>query len=106
MNKDEFIKKVSQLSYPTSSYSSDKWSEEKGFSECKEMVTNLALELDIDGLSPRTFALFRDAMNDMTNCYEQLFALQRELQDKNMQVLELQREISNLYKQKGKKETV
>lgn len=90
MNKDEFLRAVSNL---TCSGYNTSWEKESGFKDCKEKVLRLVAELDIEGMSPRTFELFRNTMNDLTSNYEQLFELQKELQQAKQEILYLQQQL-------------
>lgn len=98
MNKDEFYKKVYELSYSTSYYDNNSYDKKKGFEECKEKVLKLITELDIEGMTPATFELFRNAMNDLTNVYQEMFRLQKELQEANRVIIDLQKNKVNASK--------
>lgn len=95
MNKEEFMKAVSNLRYNCNYGSS--YDRSVGFDECKKQVMSLITELDIDGMSPRTFELFRNAMNDLTNNYEEMFELQKELQQARQEILFLQKQLIDNY---------
>lgn len=98
MNKDEFFKVVNGLSYSRGYSDSGAWEKERGFNDCKEKVLKLIPELDIDGMSPDSFALFRNAMNDLTNLYREMFQLQKQLQDANKVIIDLQTQLTHQHK--------
>ena len=93
MNKDEFLKRVNDLRYSRGYCESSSWEKEQGFKDCKEKVLALIPELDIEGMTPNTFELFRNAMTDLTNNYQQLFQLQKELQIAQQTIIDLQRQL-------------
>lgn len=101
MNKDEFLKAVNDLSYSRGYASSSEWDRERGFNDCREKVLKLIPELDIDGMSPDSFALFRSAMNDLTNLYREMFQLQKQLQDANQVIIDLQIQLTHQHEDKG-----
>lgn len=104
MNKDDFFKAVNDLSLSRGYASSNEWDKERGFKECKEKVLKLIPELDIEGMSPDSFALFRNAMNDLTNLYREMFQLQKQLQDANKVIIDLQIQLTEKNKDIRKKE--
>ena len=77
MNKEEFLSKINNLR--VGSFYGDKYDIQKGFDDCKNKVIELIPELDVEGLNPKAFELFRNALNDMTNLYSQLFVLQSQI---------------------------
>lgn len=97
MNKDEFYKKIIELDYSKGYYETNSFERRDGFNKCKEIVLSYVSQLDIEGMSPDTFELFRKAMNDLTNLYREMFQLQNELQVANRTIIDLQ----NQLKQKG-----
>lgn len=101
MNKDEFFKKVNDLSYNEYNWQSSDYEKRQGFDDCKKRVLQLITELDIEGMSPDTFALFRNAMNDLTHLYQEMFQLQRELQDANRVIIDLQNQLTHQHEDKG-----
>lgn len=101
MNKDEFLKKVNDLSYDKSHWQSSDYEAREGFNYCKEKVLKLIPELDIEGMSPDTFALFRNVMNDLTSVYNDMFQLQRELQEANRVIIDLQSQLTPQHEDKG-----
>lgn len=101
MNKDEFFKKVNDLSYSGYSWQSSDYEKKQGFDDCKKRVLQLIPELDIEGMSPDTFALFRNTMNDLTNNYQQLFQLQKELQLAQQTIIDLQHQLTHKHEDKG-----
>lgn len=105
MNKDEFLKKVNDLDYYNHhSYTGGNDSERRGFEECKREVLKLIPELDIQGMNPKSFELFSQAMKDLSDNYNNMFALQKELQIKNQQYIELQNIMVKEYKRKQKEQ--
>lgn len=92
MTKDELFKAVNNLNCNDYT-SSSSWEKRAGFDSCKEQVLKLIIELDVEGMSPRTFELFRNAMNDLTNNYKELFELQKELQLAQQEILSLQKQL-------------
>ena len=101
MNKDEFLKKVNDLSYDKSHWQSSDYEARQGFNYCKEKVLQLILELDIEGMTPATFELFRNAMNDLTSVYQEMFRLQKELQEANRVIIDLQSQLTHQHEDKG-----
>ena len=70
MTKDEFLKKVTNLRIG-GSYNYER---SAGFDDCKKQVIEMIAELDIEGLTPETFNMFRETMEAMANRYQALAA--------------------------------
>lgn len=75
MTKDEFLKKVTNLRIG-GSYNYER---SAGFDDCKKQVIEMIAELDIEGLTPETFNMFRETMEAMANRYQELFKLQQQI---------------------------
>ena len=103
MNKDEFLKAINNLKYKKDGYRdySVNYEKEQGFEECKKQVIELIPDLDVQGMTPQTFEFFRQAMKDLEENYNNMFALQKELQIKNQQYIEVQRAFSSYLETKN-----
>lgn len=104
MNKDEFLKAVNNLKYKKDGYRdySVNYDKEHGFEEYKKQVLELIPDLDVQGMTPQTFKFFRQAMKDLEENYNNMFALQKELQIKNQQLIEMQNIMVKEYEEKIK----
>ena len=75
MNKDEFLKKVNDLSYDKSHWQSSDYEARQGFNYCKEKVLKLIPELDIEGMSPDTFQISHSLQEQLCQSYTLLWLL-------------------------------
>lgn len=96
-----FLKKVNDFSCNGYDLQSSDYEKDKVLMIVKKRVLQLIPELDVEGMSPDTFALFRNAMNDLTNLYREMFQLQRELQDANRVIIDLQSQLTHQHEDKG-----
>lgn len=95
MNKSEFIVAINQTSAPYN------WSWEKrdGFDECKKRIVALAGDLDEQGLTVDAFKLYKETLTEMTERYNDLFALQRQVFEANNSRIFIENENSRLFKE-------
>ena len=84
MTKSTFITKVANLQ--SSNYD---YARKEGFKECKDAVLELATELDEQGMTPETYRIFREQVEESNALYEELFKLQKELANKSRTILQL-----------------
>ena len=95
MNKSEFIVAINQTSAPYN------WSWEKrdGFDECKKRIVALAGDLDEQGLTIDAFKLYKETLTEMTERYNDLFALQRQVFEANNSRIFIENENRRLFKE-------
>lgn len=95
MNKSEFIVAINQTSAPYN------WSWEKrdGFDECKKRIVALAGDLDEQGLTVDAFKLYKETLTEMTERYNDLFALQRQVFEANNSRIFIENENRRLFKE-------
>lgn len=95
MNKSEFIVAINQTSAPYN------WSWEKrdGFDECKKRIVALAGDLDEQGLTVDAFKLYKETLTEMTERYNDLFALQRQVFEVNNSRIFIENENRRLFKE-------
>ena len=95
MNKSEFIVAINQTSAPYN------WSWEKrdGFDECKKRIVTLAGDLDEQGLTVDAFKLYKETLTEMTERYNDLFALQRQVFEVNNSRVFIENENRRLFKE-------
>ncbi len=84
MTKSTFITKVANLQ--SSNYD---YARKEGFKECKDAVLELAAGLDEQGMTPETYRIFREQVQESNALYEELFKLQKELANKSRTILQL-----------------
>lgn len=89
MCKDEFLKKINELTYETSYRSNDDYKYSTGFDKCKEKILKIALELDIDGMTPATFNNFHESFDEIARLQRENLRMQKELHEAKIEILRL-----------------
>lgn len=101
MCKDEFLKKINELKYEAIYPSNDNYKYSSGFNECREKISKMALELDINGLNPQVFKNFQNSFDEIAFLQAENLRMQKELFEARREIIEL-KEIIELESTKNK----